>query len=173
MAKISADFSGVNPNEALPEGDYELIVDEVSVEEGEKGQYLRWIYKVAEGEYEGRKLFDNTSLAKKALWRLRGVLVALGFSVPQGSMDVDLDDLPGSRCAASVIHEKYKGKNQARVGEFFPSRGAGGDEEGGSSNLDAMGLGELIEYAKAKSVDLTGCDLKKRAHIERAIQEAA
>ena len=178
MAKISADFSTVKTGEVLPEGDYELIVDEVEeVEPREKGKYpyLKWTFKVADGENEGRKLFDNTSLAPAALWRLRALLVALGFTVPKGTMEVDLDELPGTRCAAAVIHEKYEGKNKARISEFYPSRsGDDADGEGGGPlNLDAMGLGELIEYARSKSVDLTGCDLKKRAHIERAIQEAA
>lgn len=135
-ASIAVDFSDTESSGVVPEDDYVFEVSEVTKETSDNSgaDYLSWKLEISEGEYKGRHLFHNTSLQPQALFNLRAVLEALGYDVPQGAMDIDLDDLVGERGACSVIHEEYKGKTKARPAEFFTeeeleNRGEGGGKE--------------------------------------------
>jgi len=118
---ISVNFSDTESQGTLPEGDYLLEVDEVEQKTSENSgnDYLAITFKVAEGQYKGKKVWHNCSLQPQALFNLRGVLEALGFEVPQGVMDLDPADMLGEICGGTVNLETYEGKKKARVTEFF------------------------------------------------------
>src|SRR5690606_38242185 len=89
------------------------VTKETSSNSGE--DYLAFVYKVAEGRHEGKTVYDNCSLQPQALWRLRGVLEALGEEVPDSEMDIDLDDLAGKQMMGTIEHEEYRNKPKARL----------------------------------------------------------
>jgi hypothetical protein len=68
----------------------------------------------------GKKLWYNTSLQPQALFNLRGVLEAIGYEIPDSVMDLDLDELEGTRLGVSVEHRDYKGKAKADIVAVFP-----------------------------------------------------
>lgn len=129
---ISVDFEGVSAGSGVPDGTYTVSVEEVSVETSDNSgeDYLSWKFKVVGGKMSGRSLYDNTSLQPQALWRLRRVLEALGIEVPDGTMDIDPDELIGLECDVEVANEDYQGKQRSRVVDIFPAG------EGGSSDED-------------------------------------
>lgn len=98
--------------EAIPEGIYALVLEDVEVKEGPKGQYWSWTFKVAEGEeYAGRKFWNNTSLSDDAFWKLKETFEAFGVSP-----DTDTDTLIGDRVRAMIVQKiAEKGK---RAGEL-------------------------------------------------------
>src|SRR5690606_23145410 len=130
---ISVDFSDTTSNAVLPEGEYLLEVEDVEQKTSDNSgnDYLAITLKVAEGKHKGQKVWHNCSLQPQALFNLRSVLEALGFTIPQGSMDLDPADMIGEVCGGTIAHETYEGKKKARVIEFFsPDEGSdGGDEE--------------------------------------------
>jgi len=122
---IKVDFSDTESQGAIDEGDVGLEVVEVEQKTSESsgGDYLALEFKIIGGlddQFNGRKIYHNCSLQPQALFNLRGVLEALGFEVPQGTMDLDPADMIGETCGASLAHEVYQGKTKARPVEFFP-----------------------------------------------------
>lgn len=118
---LSVDFSDTETQQTIEEGDYLLTVDEVEQKTSDNSgaDYLSISFKVAEGQFKGKKVYHNCSLQPQALFNLRGLLEALGFEVPQGRMDLDPADMIGETCGASIAHETYQGKTKARPVEFF------------------------------------------------------
>lgn len=128
---IAVDFSDTESQVTLPEGDYLLEVEDVEQKTSDNSgaDYLAITFKVAEGQFKGKKVWHNCSLQPQALFNLRGVLEALGFEVPQGPMELDPADLIGEKCGAAVAHEVYEGKKKARAVEFFSPDELDGDAE--------------------------------------------
>lgn len=90
------DGGGFDP---LPEGAYHVRLRDVDpTREGPAGPYWVWEYEVVEpGEYENRRLWTNTSLSEKAMFKLKETFSAYG--VPT---DTDTDELLGSVVKAMV-----------------------------------------------------------------------
>lgn len=128
---ISVDFSDTESSAVIDEGDYLVEVEEVEKKTSDNSgsDYLSLTLKVSEGPFKGKKLYHNCSLQPQALFNLRGVLEALGFEVPQGTMDLDTADMIGESCGVSVAHEQYQGKTKARPVEFFPAEDLDGEGE--------------------------------------------
>lgn len=118
---IAVDFSETESQASLPEGDFLFEVEDVEQKTSESSgnDYLSLTFKVAEGEFKGKKVWHNCSLQPQALFNLRGVLEALGFEIPQGVMELDPADMIGETCGGTVQLEVYEGKKRPRIVEFF------------------------------------------------------
>lgn len=112
------DFTGVESRRTPDEGTYNLVVEEVTKESGDRADYFKWQFKIADGDFEGVSVYHNTSLSPQSLWNLKNLLEALGEEVPDGPLDIDLAELVGKEVSAEIIHEKYEGRNMARISEF-------------------------------------------------------
>lgn len=154
---ININLEGVETSrKTVPEGRYTVTLDETTMEESDKGKYIKFIFEVSEGSCKGSKLFHNASLQPQALFNLKSVLLALGFTIPSKAFDLDLNDLTGLQCEVEVMHEVYEGKKKARITEFVTNEES--DEEDDAPPLySKMTLDELreecdeneIEYKKA------------------------
>lgn len=112
------DLSKVEGRVTVPEGDYRVKVDEITEHEGNVANYYKWSFEIIEGDYKGKKLFYNTSLAEQSLWNLRSLLESLGIDDFDGDMELDLEDLIGRELMVTVEHDSYEGKKQAKVVDF-------------------------------------------------------
>src|SRR5580765_3902636 len=130
---VSVDFTGVEAGgaRAIPDGEYVFVVEEVSLETSQdSGQdYIKWQYKVKDGKYKGARLWDNTSLQPQALWKLRQVLEAMGVEIPEGAMDLELEEYVDMEVGIVVENEKYQGKDKPRAAGYFPA-----EDDGASSD---------------------------------------
>jgi len=130
---IQVDFTGVESGGGvvLPEGPIQLEVSDISQEVGQDSgaAYLAFEFTVSEGQYEGKKVWDNMSLSPKALWKLRGFLEAAEFEVEGGIQDIDLDELIGLNVTAEISHEMYQGKKKNRVTNYINSSAEAEAEE--------------------------------------------
>lgn len=128
---IAVDFSETESQASLPEGDFLFEVEDVEQKTSESSgnDYLSLTFKVAEGEFKGKKVWHNCSLQPQALFNLRGVLEALGFEVPQGVMELDPADMIGETCGGTVQLEVYEGKKRPRIVEFFSADELGDEAE--------------------------------------------
>lgn len=127
--KVSVNFKGVESRTTLPEDDYLLKVAEVSKEEGDKADYLKWKFEVADGKFEGQSVFYNTSLAPQALWNLRNLLLTLGVEVPNDELDIDFEELADLEMMGVIAHDTYEGKRQSRLVDFYATGEGEGAEE--------------------------------------------
>ena len=149
--KLSVNMAGVEARVTVPEGDYRVEVEEISREEGKNSDYLKWTLKIVGGKFDGKKVYNNTSLAPQALWNLANFLTAIGEEVPDGEMELDLKELVGKECMVVVQHEDYEGKPQAKVADYYPVDGdaeSSDDDEEDEDEKPAKG-----KKSKAKSKD--------------------
>ena len=73
-------------------------------------------------------MWDTCWLSEKAMWRMKMMLAALQFPIPEGEFELDPAELIGRRMFVDVDHEEYDGKTRVRVmgmkpdGAFDPSQ---------------------------------------------------
>lgn len=177
MAKrvLNLNMKDVSVGGVIPEGEYAVTVDEVSVEESQQGnQYLKWVFKVLDGKQKGSKIYHNTSLLPQALFNLKNLLIALGVPVPDKAFQLNLDECEGCNCGVTITHETYDGKKRSRVTDVFPLDSTeiedGDDSE--DVDLEEMSLEELIEFAEENDIKLTAKQKKRKSAALEAIQEA-
>ncbi len=109
MAKFKADFTNVGegPGTQVPDGDYVCKVSKITVEQGDKGKYLKWEFKIAVGDEKGKSLFDNTSLTPQSLFNLRNTIIACGIDVPKSAFAVDTDKYIGKVIGITTGTREY------------------------------------------------------------------
>lgn len=127
---VSVNFKGVEigGQKRIPEANYLMRVAELTQEEGDKGDYLKWVFKVDEGKHKGATFYVNTSLTPQSLWKLGALLQALGHEVPDDELDLDLDDYIDETLMGVVADEVYEGKKRSRMVDFYSADDA--DAEG-------------------------------------------
>lgn len=191
---VNVDFEGVDVRVLLPEGMYETTVDEVKLEDNNGKPYLAWKFKTIDDDpkFDGKTLYNNTSLQPQSLWVLASLLDCLGVERPNGPMDLDLEELVGLEVMLQVEHEEYEGKTRAKVVDFMAATDSDGGEEvevdddegedeggeGGDGYTEegimAMDADELAEVIEEN--DLKVRKVKKlatmRAKVVEALQEA-
>jgi len=158
---VKVNFKGIKVLGDVKAGPNLLTVDKVSVEKGSEADFLKWQYSAS----TGGKVWENTSLAPQSLWRLRGMLIALGLEVPEKSLTLDLKGYEGLQMGANIELEKYQGKEKGMIIKMYPAEdfeGEGGDAPGEDSYLSDLDDGQLrklvveadlAKKAKAKNLD--------------------
>jgi len=126
--KLTVDFTNVESREVLPEGEYIVKVADIEVREGQKGNYLNWTLEVATGQFEGRKVFNSTSLSPQSLWVLRNTLEALGVKTNSSKFQMDLNSYIGLTMGIRLEHKVFEGKKRAKVVDVFPLEEASEEE---------------------------------------------
>lgn len=162
---IKIDFTGVEARAAAhPEGRFAFAVEDVEVKTSENSgnDYLQWVLKSAKG-----KVYYITSLASHALWNLKSVLEAAGQDVPDGELEIDIDELKELEFGGEVVHEKYEGKTKGVIAEVFPVDEVEGDDEESDDeesddedevtfeSVQEMDLDELLELASDNDIKVT------------------
>lgn len=177
MAKrvVNLNMKDVSVGGVIPEGEYIVTVDEVSVEESQQGnQYLKWVFKVIDGPQKNSKIYHNTSLLPQSLFNLKNLLIALGVPVPDKAFQLNLDECEGCNCGVTVTHETHDGKKRSRVTDVFPldASDVEGEDDGEEVDLEEMSLEELIEFADENDIKLTAKQKKRKSAALAAIQDA-
>ena len=177
MAKrvVNLNMKDVSVGGVIPEGEYIVTVDEVSVEESQQGnQYLKWVFKVLDGKQKGSKIYHNTSLLPQSLFNLKNLLIALGVPVPDKAFQLNLDECEGCNCGVTITHETYDGKKRTRITDVFPldASDVEADDDGEEVDLEEMSLEELIEFADDNDIKLTAKQKKRKSAALEAIQDA-
>lgn len=161
---IKVDFTGVESSGKLEAGRQVLTVDgvpEMKTSENSGNDYINWKLKG-----EGGTVYHTTSLQPQALWNLRNLLEAMGQEVPDGALDLDLDDYDGMELGAEIDHETYQGKKKPVVVDLFPLDeldGEGEEEEEPEEeseeeseltleDLEEMSKEELLELAEEEEI---------------------
>lgn len=154
---LTVDFTGVSSGGGgvTEDGVYTCEVGEceLSTSDSSGEDYLAWQWKVQDGKFSGRTIFDNTSLQPQALWKLRKVLECLGVEVEDGEMELDPSEYIGLVADLEVGMEQYEGKPRARVIDIFPEGEGGGDEQPEPEPETTRNRGGRPAKASAKSAE--------------------
>lgn len=138
MGSISINFAEVESSfETMEAGFYPAVCEKVEVRESKSSEYpyLNWEWTISEGEHEGRKQWQITSLSPKAAFRLKDQLIALGvIDGTEEDFPVEWDDdvevtpsagplllEPEVSGLAALLHvtvELYEGKERNKVDEI-------------------------------------------------------
>lgn len=128
MTRLTVDFSQVAEYEALPPGEYPVVIDAVELRQSESSEhpYLNFTLRVSDGEFENRLLWFIGSLSPKALFRLKAVFDSFGLVDDQTELEVDdatgvllTPSLVGLPAVARVTNELYQGSMRSRVNELI------------------------------------------------------
>ncbi len=121
---VRVNFSDVKDFTPIPAKVYKVRVVEFQESQSESSEYpyYKTTLEVAEGEFEGRKLFTNLSLSPKAAWKLKEALIAFGESDEslKGDFDLDIFAYQGVECKAAVTQEPYQGNLQNKIASLLP-----------------------------------------------------
>ena len=117
------DWEKVAQEQVVPEGRYPARIDKADVRVSKEGgnPYLNIEFTLTEEPLTGRKVWSVFMLEPRALWKLRNLLVALGYPV-QGTSDFEPTDLIGQEVGIVVTHEEYQGQLRARANTFYSLR---------------------------------------------------
>lgn len=137
-SSVNLDLSGVEVSrKAIPEGTYAVVVNKAELTKSREGNnMIKMEFEVTEGPHKGAKLFENCSLQPQALFKLKSVMLALGMDIPNGSFDLDTNDLVGLNCEVEVGHETYEGKKRARILEYINAEESDEEEEDSDDSED-------------------------------------
>ena len=172
---VNVDLSGVESSrKTIPEGTYTLTVNAANQKNSSNNNpMIAFEFEVADGPYKGVPLYENCSLQPQALFKLKSVLEALGFEIPNKAFDLNLRDLIGLTCEVEVGHEVYEGKKRAQILEYLtPDLDDEEDEEDDDEDdledkLSELDLDELKDLAK--DLDISASDIKKAKKAEALI----
>lgn len=114
---ISIDFTGVETSGNIREGRQLLTIVEAELKTSESSgnDYINFKIKG-----NGGNMYHTCSLQAQALFNLRGILEAAGQEVPDGPLELDLDELVGLEFGGEVEHELYQGKKKGILVDTFP-----------------------------------------------------
>lgn len=194
---VSLNFKDVKTFKTPPEGNYPVRVEKAELTTSSNdNEMISWEFEIAAGKYEGSKLFYNTNTGKDSLWKLREVLEALGQDVPDGNLDLDLEELVGCECGVVVYHEVYDSKNRAKIADFLAAdevdaEESEDDEEEDEApktkdkksksskreddeevDVDSMDEDELEELVSERGLDVDLDDYSSIKKKRKAVQEA-
>jgi uncharacterized protein DUF669 len=119
---LTEDFADVKPwdgdFELCPPGDYTLTVVNVEQDTNSNNNgYIKITFEVADGENQGKKVFQNYYLTAKSLGRLKQFMVAAGMSLGAFSA--------GEAMGATILGTVYHSEGQAKIdqqGNTLPAR---------------------------------------------------
>jgi hypothetical protein len=105
----------------IPEGTYAVIVTDAEEKTSSKGTPgIGLDLEITEGSEKGRAVWDTAWVTDRAMWRVKKMLSALKYEIPEGEFDLNTADLIGRRMFVVCEHEEYDGKTRVRVVDMMP-----------------------------------------------------
>lgn len=115
--KVNVDFTGVESFNRPSEGQHVVKIVSAEMKQSQGGNDMIVVaFEVTKGSDKGARCIENYPLAENALWKLKGLLQAIGMKC-DGKVRLDLDKLIGKICIITVSDEEYEGKIRSRVQE--------------------------------------------------------
>lgn len=115
--KMKLDFTGVETFNMPAEGVHKVKIEKIEETVSQGGNDMfKVTFVVVAGASKGCKVIENYPLIDTALWKLKGLLEAIGMKA-DGRVQIDLDKMEGKTLELTVKYEEYEGKDRARVAE--------------------------------------------------------
>lgn len=122
--QVKVDMTGVETYVRAAEGQHVAILKEATMSKTNDGnKMVKGMFEITKGECKGARVYDNFPLMDSALWKIKGLLDAIGMK-SDGKIVLDLDKMEGKACIIEVEHEEYDGKTRARIGQYLSLKNA-------------------------------------------------
>lgn len=124
MARISFNKPDENSWTPLPDGSYDLQIDEIEERTSSNNNpQLMVKCHVASGQYDTKKATIFYTLTPKATWRFKKLCDAVGVQCDEGAdgLEVETDSLLGCYFVADVKSREYDGKTNNDFSNERPS----------------------------------------------------
>lgn len=145
-----------------PDEEVEIVVKEASWEEGDKADYIAFVFSGTD-DLEEAEGYHNASFSPKALERTRVLIEALGLEIPDdGDMEIDVKELVGLHCMAHTYEDEYRDNNgqkktSVRFDDFWEiekSKKAGKkDDDGKKGRGSKKKEPELLDRDEVEGMD--------------------
>ena len=162
--RVKVDMTGVESYNKASEGQHVvriLSIDEKTSQGG--NDMLQCCFEVVKGSDKGCRVYENYPLIDTALWKLKGMLQAIGMKA-EGKISLDLDKLIGKQLIVEVIHEDYNGQERARVSECRKLSAASEDDD---EDLDEDDFEEEEEEETPKKKTARKTTSKKKSTAKK------
>ncbi len=120
MPIVNLDFDLENvstSNDPVPVGTYDARIAECELVTSSTGKpMLKVTWEITDGEFAGRKLFDNVVLTVD--WRVKMYADVVGL---ESGSELVTEDFIGAEGIISVIHEEYNGEPRAKIKNVVPA----------------------------------------------------
>lgn len=127
--RVKIDMTGVESYGRVSEGQHVAkIVAAESVTTQGGNDAIKVTFEVTKGIDKGNRVIETFPLTDTALWKLKGLLVAIGMKC-DGKITLDLDKLIGKMVIIEVAHEEYNGNMRAKVQEYKKLAGDSDEED--------------------------------------------
>ena len=113
--RVKIDMTGVESYGRVSEGQHVakvIAAESVTTQGGNDA--IKVTFEVTKGIDKGNRVIETFPLTDTALWKLKGLLVAIGMKC-DGKITLDLDKLIGKTVIIEVAHEEYNGSMRAKV----------------------------------------------------------
>lgn len=143
-----------------PNQEYAIRCVEASLEEGQKAPYFNLkLQGIEGGDYENSVMYHRASTGEASLWRLRPLLEAFGFDIPDGPLDLDATDFVDREAMCSTFLDRYDGGSSVKPDEFWPLDGEGAGEKDEAPDAAEFDLDDLSDEeieALAEELEVKG-----------------
>ena len=134
--KVKVDFTNVESFQRPSEGEHVCKIVSAELKQSQGGNDMIVVaFEVTKGQDKGARVYENYPLAENALWKLKGMLQAIGMKC-DGKVQLDLDKLIGKICIVSVIDDEYNGQVRSRVQECRKLAAVAEDEDDDEDDID-------------------------------------
>lgn len=134
--KVKVDFTGVESFQRPSEGQHVVKIVSAELKQSQGGNDMITVaFEVTKGQDKGARVYENYPLAENALWKLKGMLQAIGMKC-DGKVQLDLDKLIGKICIVEVIDDEYNGQIRSRVQECRKLAAVAEDEDDEEDDID-------------------------------------
>jgi len=116
MPRINVRLNDVSSGfEVIPEDTYQVEILENSKLKTSSGgnPQIGWLAKILDGEFEGKRIYWETSLLDQSLWVLKSMLEVIGLEWEEDGFE--LEDTFGCVLFVDVTVEQWEGEDRNKV----------------------------------------------------------
>ena len=111
------------PQTLIPPGEYLIGVTAAEEKTSKNGHpQVALDLEILEGELKGRGVKDWVTVTERAMWRVKQVLVAIGYpNADSGEVDLQAPKMIGGKAIITVKHELWDDKVRLRIDHWKPA----------------------------------------------------
>ena len=111
------------PQTLIPPGEYLVGITAAEEKTSKNGHpQVALDLEILEGELKGRGVKDWVTVTERAMWRVKQVLVAIGYpNADSGEVDLEAPKMIGGKAVITIKHELYNDKVRLRIDHWAPA----------------------------------------------------
>jgi hypothetical protein len=111
------------PQTLIPPGEYLIGITAAEEKTSKNGHpQVALDLEILEGELKGRGVKDWVTVTERAMWRVKQVLVAIGYpNADSGEVDLEAPKMIGGKAIITIKHELWDDKVRLRIDHWAPA----------------------------------------------------